>query len=519
MSDPAPDHYLLPDVPVTTYEEHLARYGYLARSLARSPDELLAEVRRSGLRGRGGAGFPTGVKWRTVRAHPCPTKYVVCNAAEGEPGTFKDRTLLRRNPYLALEGMLVAARVVGAKQLYVGIKASFPGEVERLQGAWGELQEAGLVEGLDLTIVEGPDEYLFGEEKALLNVLEGGMPMPREAHYPPYEWGLYATTASPNPTVVNNVETFAHVATIARFGGASFRELGTDDTPGTVLYTISGDVQRPGVYELEAGVSLRELLGEVAGGPREGRRIQAVLSGVSNPVLRGDRLDVAADFGSLKLARFGLGSAGFMVLDDSRSMARVAQAVARFLAVETCNQCTSCMHGLRTASKTLDRLFLDDGEAEELANQAVDAALAAPHQTRCYLPVQGSILVPSLVETFPEQFRDGAAALGAASEEYLLPKIVDFDEEAGRFRYDHYQPFKQFDWTYQVPADFDVEAAEESRRSRPALPPPEAVGPLRFTLRGDLAAQLAALAEARGVEVDDLARTALAAWVGDQAAD
>jgi NADH:ubiquinone oxidoreductase subunit F (NADH-binding) len=513
-----PDHLLLPDSPYETYGDHLARYGRDAfvDALARPPEELLAEVLRSGLRGRGGAGFPTGVKWRTVRAHPCTTKVVVCNAAEGEPGTFKDRTLLRRNPYLALEGMLIAARVVGASQLYVGIKASFPREIARLQQAWEELQAEGLIDGIDLTIVEGPDEYLFGEEKALLNVLEGGMPMPREAHYPPYEWGVDATPASPNPAVVNNVETFAHVATIARFGGASFRELGSDDTPGTILFTISGDVRRPGVYEREAGISLRELLEEVAGGPREGRRFQAVLSGVSNPVLPASKLDVAADFGSLALARFGLGSAGLMVLDDSRSMARVAQAAARFLAVETCNQCTSCMHGLRTASKNLDRLFLDEGEAEELAARAVDAALAAPHQNRCYLPVQGSILIPSLIETFSDQFQGGAAALDPEGETYLLPKIVDFDEEAGRFVYDHYQPFKQFDWTYDVPPDFDAAEAEAARREVPPLPPAPAAGPVHLTLRGDLAAQLLALAEGRGLEVDELARSALEGWVREQ---
>lgn len=512
------DHFLLPEVPFESYEEHLERYGRetFRVALERSPEELLAEVLGSGLRGRGGAGFPTGVKWRTVKAHPCATKYVVCNAAEGEPGTFKDRTLLRRNPYLALEGMAVAARVIGTTQLYIGIKASFPREVARLQGAWAELQEAGFVDGLDLTIVEGPDEYLFGEEKALLNVLEGGMPMPREAHYPPYEWGLYATTASPNPTVVNNVETFAHVATIARFGAASFRTLGTQDTPGTVLYTISGDVRRPGVYEREAGIPLRELLEEVAGGPREGREFQAVLSGVSNPVLSAAGLDVPADFGNLQLARFGLGSAGFMVLDDSRSMARVAQAVARFLAVETCNQCTSCMHGLRTTSQTLDRIFLDDGPAEELAAEAVDAARAAPHQTRCYLPVQGSILIPSLVESFPEQFRVDVGSRVGAQEPYLLPKIVDFDPEAGRFVYDHRQPFKQFDWTYELPEGFDAGAAEVARRASPPLPPPSVVGPFHLSLRGNLAARMATLAEAREQEVEALARAVLEEWVAGQ---
>src|ERR1041385_1696469 len=263
---------ILPDSPYPTYESYLEMNGPSAVLMARSlsAQDIVNEIRASGLRGRGGAGFPTGVKWKTILDHPCQTGYVVCNAAEGEPGTFKDRYLLRKNPYAVLEGILLAAQVVGAKAVYIGIKASFVQEIKRLNQAIHEMRTAGHISNVDIIMSPGPGEYLFGEEKALLNQIESGLPLPREAHYPPYEKGLFATPASPNPVLVNNAETFAHVPSIIRHGADGFRALGTADTPGTVLYTISGDVKRPGVYELNAGVPIRKLIYEMAGGPLNG---------------------------------------------------------------------------------------------------------------------------------------------------------------------------------------------------------------------------------------------------------
>src|SRR5262245_46853664 len=209
-------HALLPSEPLRSYEAYLGWAGSSAVLAARAndPGEVLREVQRSGLRGRGGAGFPTGVKWATVKGHPCPTRYVVCNAAEGEPGTFKDRYLIRYNPYAILEGMLVAAHVVDAREIFVAMKASFGKEIARLRSAIDEMETEGVLGDCAIHLVTGPDEYLFGEEKALLEVIEGNDPLPREAHYPPYERGLFATATSPNPAVVNNAETFAHVPSI-----------------------------------------------------------------------------------------------------------------------------------------------------------------------------------------------------------------------------------------------------------------------------------------------------------------
>ncbi len=321
------EHWLLPEEPFRSYAEYRETTGPSAveRARAASPEELLDEIQQSGLRGRGGAGFPTGTKWKTIQRHPCPTRDVVCNAAEGEPGTFKDRWLLRSNPYAVIEGLLIAARVVGARTIYVAAKASFTRELERLRAALDEM--ASVIGPQAIELVEGPEEYLFGEEKALLQVIEGNEPMPREEHYPPYEVGLFTAPGSPNPALVNNAETFAHVPGIVRAGAPSFRALGTADTPGTCLYTVSGDVRRPGVYELEAGTTLRELLYGAAGGPLGGHTFKAVLAGTAAAVILPERFDTPADFGSLQLIGSGLGSAGFVVYDDRRSAPRIAQWV------------------------------------------------------------------------------------------------------------------------------------------------------------------------------------------------
>jgi NADH:ubiquinone oxidoreductase subunit F (NADH-binding) len=480
-------HALVPDRPYESWAEYLAaqRGSAVEAARAMAPAEVIAEIKRAGLRGRGGAGFPAGQKWTTVAQHPCATKYAVMNAAEGEPGTFKDRFLLRKNPYAPVEGLLIAAHAVGAKQAFIAIKASFRRESERLTKALEEMARAGALGAVKVTLVEGPEEYLFGEEKALLNVIEGSPPMPREAEKPPYEVGLFAEAASPNPAVVNNVETYAHAATIVRHGADSFLKLGTADTPGTIIATVCGDVQRPGVYEVEAGITLRQLLQEHAGGPRPGRAFKAVLSGVSAPPILPDKLDTPCDFGSLGLLRSGLGSAGFIVVDDGTPMTRVAQSVARFLYVESCNQCSACKSGLRRASRAFDELF-EARPAADAPERAVVAATTAPQGNRCYLPVQGARLLPALVVRFAREFKDAAAGRGAP---WPIPKITDYDEQAHAFTYDKKQALKQPDWTYA--------------EAPPPAPPPE---PVTVRIPRDLADRL-------GADLDDKVQRAVRAWL------
>jgi NADH-quinone oxidoreductase subunit F len=489
------DHWLLPEAPYASYDAYLRENGPSAVVTARGmdADAVLERVARSGLRGRGGAGFPTGVKWRTLRTHECPTRFVVCNAAEGEPGTFKDRWLLRLNPYATLEGLLIAAHVIGAREIYVGIRASFRKEIERLRAAIDEMSGAGVVGGLKIHVYEGPEEYLFGEEKALLNAIEMGEPLPREVHYPPYELGLFATPFSPNPALVNNAETYAHVPSIVRLGPESFRKLGTSDTPGTVIFTLSGDIQRPGIYEREAGVSLRDLLHDVAGGPRPGRKLKVVISGVATGAIRADKLDTHADFGSLALIGSGLGSAGFVAYDDTRWTPRIAQMVARFLYVESCNQCTACKLGLQTSSTAIDEMFDPARATADDLESAVFGARSAPQGNRCYLPQQGAILIPSLVDQFRDEFVAQIAHPTRESERIPIPLIEDYDPVARTFLYDASIERKQPDWTYEPPVP------AKARPTKPSRTPSGAAG---VRLTGEVLAKLRELAEREGVDLD-----------------
>ena len=503
-------HHLLPDTAFETYDQYLAATGENAVSLAREmgADAVLREIRKSKLRGRGGAGFPTGVKWGSIRSHPCPTRDVVCNAGEGEPGTFKDRYLLRKNPYATLEGMLIAAAVVNARKMYVVVKASFEQELERLRNAADELDRLGLFDGLELEFVEGPEEYLLGEEKALLEVIEGNGPLPREPHYPPYERGLFSTATSPNPALVNNVQTFAHVPAIIRLGAESFTEIGTEDTPGTILFTISGDVQRPGVYEVPAGITLRRLFEEVAGGAREGRRLKAAIVGVSSAIIEESRFDTAADFASLHLAGASLGSAGFIVFDDHQNMPRVAQALARFLYVESCNQCSACKHGLRTSSKALDELFDPDLASPDDLEMALYGARSAPQGNRCYLPVQGSIVIPSLLAKYRAEFEGQLADPAGSPSPYLVPKMVDFDEETRTFRYDLAQARKRPDWSFE-----EADSPRGSSNAKHVSPGATLPEPASLRLTPEVHERLAAWAEQHGEDVNLVANRVLRDWL------
>ncbi len=259
---------LLPDAPLPHLSAWQEQGGGIALAEARrlGPDGVVAEIRASGLRGRGGAGFPTALKWSGILQEAPSRCYVVCNAAEGEPGTFKDRALIRANPYQLLEGIAVAAETIGAVEAYVGIKARFHPEIERLEMAATEMASAGLLGDVPVRIVEGPDDYLFGEEKGLLEVIEGNDPLPRLV--PPYIEGLFADRDSAGPAVVNNVETLSNIPRIMRDGAGAFRNEGTRQSPGTMVFTISGAVRRETVAEAPLGAP--PLLSRLRAGGRFG---------------------------------------------------------------------------------------------------------------------------------------------------------------------------------------------------------------------------------------------------------
>ncbi len=463
---------LLADPPVTDVTDYLGRGGGQGLERARSlgPGGTIQEVILSGLRGRGGGGFPTGRKWQSVRDSGtfgaereglagASRTFVVCNAAEGEPATFKDRAIMRANPYAVVEGVAIAAYAVGAERAFIGTKERFEPEIARLAAAIDEMTGAGLAGDVPIQVVLGPDAYLLGEETGLLQVIEGEDPLPRNV--PPYIYGLFATvpsegwSASPggvatefaasNPTAVNNVETLATVAHILAKGPEWHRSLGTEQSPGIVVATVVGDVVRPGVGEVEMGTPLGEVIAQVGGGVRPGRSVKAVLSGAANRVLTSDQLDTPCSYEGMVAAGSGLGAAGFLVLDDTVSMVEVAQALSRFLYVESCGQCPACKLGCGAVTDRLDLLVAGRADPEDLDTLAVRLQ-SCTDGNRCYLPVQEQNVVSSILQSFPDEV---AAALGGRplpSRGMLVPKLVDLDD--GRATYDERQARKRPDWTY-----------------------------------------------------------------------
>jgi NADH-quinone oxidoreductase subunit F len=352
---------------------YLSRGGYqaLRHTLSRlGPDELVELVERSELRGRGGAGFPTGAKWRflpkDVRPH-----YMICNADESEPGTFKDRYLMENDPHLVIEGCLLAAYAVEARVCYIYIRGEFREQEQILERALAEARERGYVgknierSGFDceLYIHRGAGSYECGEETALLESLEGKRGIPRVKPPYPASVGLFGC-----PTAINNVETLANLPHIVTRGADWYCSIGSKRNTGPKLYCLSGHVRRPGVYELPLGVPMRELIFEHGGGIREGHRLKAVVpGGPSVPVLTEKHLDTRMDFDSLVAAGSMLGSAGVIVMDETTCMVWTASKLMDFYRHESCGKCTPCREGTDWLARILDRMEKGQGRPEDIA--------------------------------------------------------------------------------------------------------------------------------------------------------
>ena len=346
-------------------------YEALHRVLtAMTPQAVTDEVKTSGLRGRGGAGFPTGVKWGFIpKDHPGP-RYVVVNFDESEPGTTKDRYLVENSPHLLIEGIAIAAYAIGSHQAWVYIRGEYDLPYRLLMDAIAEAEEAGVIGknpfgtgyGIDVRVYRGHGAYICGEESALLESLEGKRAQPRSR--PPFPavkgaWGM--------PTLVNNVETLANLPWILRHGGAAYARFGTEKSHGTRLLSVSGHVRRPGVYEIELGVPFRHVLYDLAGGPLEGRQFKAFWPGGSSaPVLTADQIDVTTDMEALAAAGSMAGSGGVIVADDSTCMVRAAHRLLQFYAHESCGKCTPCRVGGNWAVRAYERILSGDGTEADL---------------------------------------------------------------------------------------------------------------------------------------------------------
>jgi NADH-quinone oxidoreductase subunit F len=428
-------------------------------------DGVIDEVVASGLRGRGGAGFPTGRKWATVASNLSPVEpaTVVVNAAEGEPGSFKDRAIVRTDPYRVLEGALIAAFTVGADHVIIAVKETFSREAARLRDAIAEVHGAGWATDVDLSVFEGPPEYLYGEETALLEAIDGRGPFPRVS--PPYRHGAEEFGAEPAPsaaqvemaapddltdappTLVNNVETMANVPGILAQGAEWFRSVGTDESPGTIVCTVTGQTARHGFAEVAMGTPLRDVIDTVGGGAIPGRRLVAAMSGVANSLVPADLFDTPVSYEGMQAIGTGLGAGGFIVFDDTTDFVAVAAGVSRFLGIESCGQCVPCKQDGLELSALLARMARD--EANELDVVELDKRLRTVSESaRCNLALQHQIVVESIRRLFPAETHARTSADAPAVQPELIAAIVDIDD--GQAVLDESHRRKQPDWSYDA---------------------------------------------------------------------
>ena len=385
-------------------------YGTARRVLTEmEPEKIIEEVKGSGLRGRGGAGFPTGMKWGFLPKDNPKPRYLLVNADESEPGTFKDRQIIENNPHLLIESSLLAAFAIQSHKAYIYIRGEFARGAEILEEAIAEAYEAGHLGvdiygtgfDLDLHVHRGAGAYICGEETGLIESLEGKRAYPRVKPPFPAVYGVFGS-----PTIVNNVETLCCVKPILERGAEWFKAIGPEKSPGPKLFCISGHVERPGVLELPMGTNLKEIIYDHCGGVRGGKQLKAVIPGGSSvPVLTADEIDVDMDFDSVSAAGSLLGSCGVIVMDEDTCMVRALRIIARFYHHESCGQCTPCREGTGWLERLL--IGLEDGGAAErdldLLMQVADNMMG---NTVCVLADAAAMPVKSFVTKFRSEFEE-----------------------------------------------------------------------------------------------------------------
>ncbi len=407
-------HRDIPDIDrLAVYEEN-GGFAALKKAVTEmSPEQVIEEVKASGLRGRGGAGFPTGLKWSFMDKKNWP-HYVVANADESEPGTFKDREIMERNPFQFLEGVAIASYAVGAERAYIYLRGEFWQVAAFLDEKIAEMEKAGYLGenlfGTDYSLRIythlGAGAYICGEETALLESLEGKRGQPRIRPPFPPSYGLYG-----KPTVVNNVETLTNVPRIIEKGGAWYKSLGTEDTAGVKIFSLSGRVKKPGNYELPFGATFRELIYEHGGGIIDDRPIKAIMTaGASSTLVAVDEnvLDTPMDYGSVSTLGAALGSASVIVLDDTVSVDWVIEKTVHFFQHESCGKCTPCREGTYWMLRLIERIRDGDASMDDVA-LLKEVALQMRGKTLCALGEFSTMAVVSGIERFEEDFEKAVA--------------------------------------------------------------------------------------------------------------
>ncbi len=384
----------------TTSLEAYGDYVALKKVFTMKPEEVVAEVKASGLVGRGGAAFPTGIKWEGAAKAAGDQKYIICNADESEPGTFKDRILLLDDPHRTIEGMRIAAFAIGATKGYIYIRGEYPYIAPVLENALTEARSAGyLNEKFDIEIRVGAGAYICGEETALFESIEGKRGFPRIKPPFPTTHGVFG-----KPTVVNNVESLCNIPLIIGLGASAYRKIGTEKSPGPKLFCVSGDVTKPGLYEAPFGMTLRELL-DLAGGVANNKKLRSVLfGGAAGAFATSEHLDVKMTFEDLRAAGLPLGSGVVMVFDETRDMRAVLQSLGHFFAHESCGKCYPCQMGTQRQMEILDRVAAGktlDGDLIRLQDVGwtmTDASLCGLGQTAASATLSAMKLWPELFE-------------------------------------------------------------------------------------------------------------------------
>ena len=391
---------------------YLSSGGY--KALAKAVKELkssdiIEEVKKSGLCGRGGAGFLTGKKWEFAAEAEAGEKYLCCNAAEGEPGTYKDRCLIRTNPHQLIEGIIIASYAIGAGRSYIYINEEYQAEIAALEKALKEAKDKGYIGekifgssfSIDINIIKCPNKYVAGEETAMIEVIEGrpAKPWQKPPFYPAAK-GLYG-----KPTLVNNTETLSNIPHIILRGGEWFSKIGPSKSPGTMLFTLSGDVNRPGVYELPLGTTMKMLINDCGSGIKDGMRFKAAFpSGPSNAPVAESQLDISLDFESLKEADSGLGSAAVTVVGDAKCIVNTVVGFSKFFMEESCGQCPPCQMGTVKMYRLLQKIENGNGDADDLAGLEDTCALLEGEKVYCHL-LKGAVLsVKNTIKRFRNEF-------------------------------------------------------------------------------------------------------------------